>query len=145
MRRDQAGSITLPIVILTPALLAVAGLVIDGGYALSAQQRAFNEAEQAARAGAGAIEVASLREGTVRLVTDCSSPTPCAQQIAADYVRASGDTLIGPVRVTPTTVSVTVQATRKSVILSIVGEDDLTVQASGSAVVQRGITGPEIP
>ncbi len=146
VRRTQGerGSITLPILVLTPALLVVAGLVVDGGYALSARQRAFNEAEQAARAGAGAVSPASLRGGSVSLVTDCSSPLPCAQQRATAYVTATGDTLTGDgVVVTPTTVTVTVQAKRRSVILSIIGISELTVSGTGTAEVQRGITAEE--
>lgn len=141
----DTGSITLPILVLTPALLVVAGLVVDGGYALSARQRAFNEAEQAARAGAGAIDTASLRAGQVRLINDCSRPEPCAQKLASAYVIATGDTQVGPVVVTPTTVSVTVQATRRSVLLTLIGIKDLTVQGTGTAEVQRGITGREVP
>lgn len=129
--RDR-GSITLPIVILTPALLVVAGLVVDGGYVLSARQRAFNEAEQAARAGAGAIDVDALRQGDLRLVE------PRARALAQQYVAATEDT-VGPVTVTPTTVTVTVVAQRRSVLLSLVGIDLFTVQGTATAEIERGI------
>src|SRR3546814_5744105 len=46
---NERGSVTAFVVIMTSALLAMAGLVIDGGYALAAHRRAFNEAEAAAR------------------------------------------------------------------------------------------------
>ncbi len=144
-RRSDDGSITLPVLVLTPALLMVAGLVVDGGYGLSARQKAFGEAEQAARAGAGALDVDALRAGSVRLVTDCSRPEPCAQELAAAYVAATDDELVGPVAVTPTTVEVTVRVVRPSVVLSAIGIQTLTVEGTGRAQVQRGITTAEVP
>ena len=50
-------------VLFTVALLAIAGLVIDGGYALGAKREAMNNAEQAARAGADALNQGALRDG----------------------------------------------------------------------------------
>ena len=144
-RAGDRGSITLPVLVLTPALLMVGGLVVDGGYAISARQRAFNVAEQAARAGAAAIDTAALRAGQARLVIDCTRPEPCAQELAADYVASTDDRLVGPVQATATTVTVTVEATRRTVVLSVIGIQELTVQATGTAEVQRGITGPEVP
>lgn len=145
MRRDDRGSITLPILVLTPAMLVMGGLVVDGGYAISARQRAINEAEQAARAGAAAVDTGSLRAGRAELITDCTRPEPCAQELAAGYVTATGDTMIGTPQVTPTRVTVTVEATRRSVILAVIGINSLTVRGTGTAEVQRGITGPEVP
>src|SRR3546814_2863091 len=58
---NERGSVTAFVVIMTSALLAMAGLVIDGGYALAAHRRAFNEAEAAARAGAQAVDLDTLR------------------------------------------------------------------------------------
>ena len=55
------------VVLFTVALLAVAGLVIDGGYALGAKREAMNSAEQAARAGADALDQGSLRDGDTRV------------------------------------------------------------------------------
>ena len=43
------------------ALFALAGLVLDGGAALTAHGRAADVAQQAARAGADALDGASLR------------------------------------------------------------------------------------
>ena len=55
---DERGASTVFIVLFTVAMLAVAGLVIDGGYALGAKREAMNSAEQAARAGADALDEA---------------------------------------------------------------------------------------
>ena len=47
--------------------LALAGLVADGGHYFDAKQAAASEAEQAARAGAGSLDVGQLHAGTVAL------------------------------------------------------------------------------
>src|SRR3546814_18538830 len=57
---NERGSVTAFVVIMTSALLAMAGLVIDGGYALAAHRRALNEAEAAVTAGAPAVQLDTL-------------------------------------------------------------------------------------
>ena len=61
--RDERGTVTAFVASFTIALLAVGGLVVDGGYILAARQRAYDEADAAARAGAQAIDVDALRSG----------------------------------------------------------------------------------
>jgi hypothetical protein len=58
--RDR-GSVTAYLLIMTVALVMLAGLVLDGGASLAAQGRAADSAEEAARAGADALEEQSLR------------------------------------------------------------------------------------
>jgi Flp pilus assembly protein TadG len=60
-RLADRGSAALFVAIFAPAMLFLAGLVIDGGAALEAKQRAADIAEQAARAAAGQCDVALLR------------------------------------------------------------------------------------
>jgi Putative Flp pilus-assembly TadE/G-like len=60
-RRGERGSAALFVAMFAPAMIFMAGLVIDGGAALEAKQRASDIAEQAARAGAGQCDVALLR------------------------------------------------------------------------------------
>ena len=64
---SQEGSITAFTVLMLVAVFVLMGLVVDGGAVLSAQQAASDEAEQAARAGAGALSVNALRTGVVEL------------------------------------------------------------------------------
>jgi Putative Flp pilus-assembly TadE/G-like len=59
--RADRGSTALFVAVFAPAMIFMAGLVIDGGAALEARQRASDIAEQAARAGAGQCDVAKLR------------------------------------------------------------------------------------
>src|SRR5664279_4932205 len=59
--RPEEGSVALYMAIITVALLAMAGLVIDGGSAIAARSKAADLAQQAARAGANALAPDSLR------------------------------------------------------------------------------------
>jgi Flp pilus assembly protein TadG len=54
-RSGEQGSITILVVILFLAVLAAAGLVVDGGAKLRAARQASAVAEEAARAGAGRV------------------------------------------------------------------------------------------
>lgn len=60
------GSAALFVAIFAPAMIFMAGLVIDGGAALEARQRAADTAEQAARAGGNECD-----EGLLRSVSEC--------------------------------------------------------------------------
>ena len=50
--RADGGRVTAFVVVLMTAILALAGLALDGGLALAATVRAVGQAESAARAGA---------------------------------------------------------------------------------------------
>jgi Flp pilus assembly protein TadG len=67
-RAGDSGTITVFVALLAVALFALAGLVLDGGRAVSAQQAAQDEADQAARSGAQALSVNALRTGAVELL-----------------------------------------------------------------------------
>src|SRR5260370_30801453 len=61
----DSGSLTLLLGVLMIALLALSGLVIDGGRKLNQSARAYAIAEEAARAGAGMVDrSAAYRSGT---------------------------------------------------------------------------------
>ena len=78
------GAIAAFVLLVLVGLFALVGLVVDGGTALSARQSAAVEAEQAARAGAGAVSVDALRSGYVEL-----DPT-AAVEAAERFTVASG-------------------------------------------------------
>jgi len=124
--RDQRGAISPFIVLLMVALLAMAGLVYDGGSALAAKRRAMTAAEQAARVGADALDPASLRDGTPTVST--------ARAIAAsqNYLSDIGES--GSVTVNGGTVTVVVTDSQPTAILSVVGLNQLEVSAEASAV-----------
>lgn len=125
MRRDEQGAVTPFVVILTIALLVVAGLVIDGGYALAAKREALNEAEQAARVGADALDTGALRSG--QTIVDQG----LAIAAATNYLSSVGAS--GTVNVAGGEVTVTVTTHQNTAILSVVGITSIPVSATASS------------
>lgn len=60
-RPGERGSIAVFTVVFTVAVVLLTALIVDGGIAMNARERAADVAEQAARAAAGDIDVAQLR------------------------------------------------------------------------------------
>ena len=131
MRGDQA-SISAFVVLLMVALIALLGLVVDGGRAMTARQSAQDEAEQAARAGAGALSVDALRSG--QLVLDQQT----AVTDAVNFTVQSGHP--GRATVSGDTVTVTVSYGVPTDVLGIVGVSSLPISATASAVDVDGVT-----
>jgi len=135
---DDRGQVTVLVLPLLVALLAVAGLVIDGGNALAGRQQAANLAEQAARIGADQLDPDSLRSpGPARV------DTAAARAAAAGYLTGQGRT--GRVDVEGGTVTVTITITRRTTLLGLVGVRRLTVTAHASARSIGGIRHEEDP
>lgn len=136
-RRDDRGTIAMYTVLLTPAVLLLAGLLVDGGLAIHARQRAADMAEQAARAGADEIDADALR-ATGRPVIDTAAACGAAYDLLEAYRQdiAGRDCVPGTdeVRVT---VTIRVQAQ----ILGIVpGLGDFTMTSTASAHPETGET-----
>jgi Flp pilus assembly protein TadG len=79
----QRGSFTFAVIFWALMALLLAGLVVDGGLAISERQHAGDIAEQAARAGADDLDQNALRAGTYVL-----DPNAC--DLARSVVTASG-------------------------------------------------------
>ncbi|GMA88285.1 hypothetical protein GCM10025868_35350 [Angustibacter aerolatus] len=60
---DDRGAVTVFVLGLTVTLLALGGLVIDGGNRVNDEMTLADDTEQAARAGATAIDEEALRVG----------------------------------------------------------------------------------
>jgi Flp pilus assembly protein TadG len=114
------------------ALFALMGMVLDGGSALAARQSATDEAEQAARAGAGALSVDSLRSGSVQI--DQAAAVEAAEQ----FTVAAGHP--GTATVAAGIVTVRIQYQIPTQVLGIIGVATLPVVASASAVDVEGVT-----
>lgn len=113
-------------VLLVPALLLASGLVLDGGAALSAKDRALGEAAEAARAGADALDVVIYRE-TGRAVLD-----PVRARAAAErYLAATGDRFT--VTASADAVTVTVRADYRTQLLDVGGLDVIHVAGQATA------------
>lgn len=130
--RGDEGQVTAFVVVFTVALLFVAGLVIDGGAVLTTKRQAVNEAEQAARAGAQALAVESLRATGAQTL----DPQRAAAAARTYLDRIGRD---GTVSVTGDQVSVTVEVPRRLVILGIGGLAEVTVTGQAEARNVRGV------
>jgi len=97
------GSLAVYIVVLAPFLLLIAGLVVDGGGALVARQRAADEAGQAARTGANQLDLAQLRDNNVVAVD-----VALAQQAVDQYFTLAGNSPTHSTQVSADKVTVTV-------------------------------------
>jgi Flp pilus assembly protein TadG len=129
-------SLTLMMAVLMVALLALAGLVVDGGRKLNESAGAYAVAQEAARAGAGMVSrSAAYRSGTFEV-----DP---AQALAAAraYLAASGHT--GTVSLDGTDrIRVTVTVTERTLVLSLIGIDTMSATATAVASLVSGVNGP---
>ena len=131
--RDDRGSLTLFALVLALGLLSMTGLVVDGGANLTAQRRANHLAEQAARAGAQAVDIGALRAG--------GSPALAARaatSTAHAYLAAAGPPA-GQVVVHGDSIEVTITRSQHTAILGLLGIDQLTVTGHGSAQLLIGV------
>lgn len=130
-RLPDEGAIAAFVLLVLVGLVALLGLVVDGGAALTARQAAEVEAEQAARAGAGAVSVDALRAGYVRI--DPAEAIAAAEQ----FTVVSGHPGTTVVADGVVTVRITYQVPTD--ILGIIGVDQLYVSAAASAVDVNGV------
>lgn len=133
MRRDNArdprdgGYVTLFALGVSLGLVAVIGLVHDGGRAQRAQSDAFGAAAAAARAGTQELDPVAAASGEVRLDEGLAS------RAAHDYLAARG--LEGSVTVTADHVTVTV--TRHLDFQVLPGGIQLDATATARATQER--------
>src|SRR5690606_33869977 len=85
MRQRERGGATIFVLSMSVILMLCAGLVIDGGMGINARMRVADDAEQAARAGANAVDITQLRAGGA-LVIDPG----LARLYAQDFLQARG-------------------------------------------------------
>jgi Flp pilus assembly protein TadG len=129
-RRDEAGQVTAFVVVFMVALIAVAGLVIDGGVALAAQRRAMNEAQAAARAGAEALNVELYRDQGVSEIDQSA-----ARDAVGNYMKAADNGVTPDVHFVGTdTVVVDLSFTQS---LNIFGS--MTATGHGTARTAHGV------
>jgi Flp pilus assembly protein TadG len=127
-QRD-GGYVTLFALGVSLGLVAVIGLVHDGGRAQRAQSDAFGAAAAAARAGTQELDPVAAASGEVRLDEDLAS------EAAHDYLAARG--LDGSVTVTADHVTVTV--TRHLDFQVLPGGTRLDATASARATQERAV------
>ena len=126
----ESGMVTAFVVVFTLAILVMAGLVLDGGLALSAKVQAIDDAQAAARAGAQAIDIPTYR-ASGQITLDPAQATADAER----YLAAAGHT--GTVVVNGEQVTVTVTVTQATQILDLAGVDHLTETGTGTATAEQ--------
>jgi hypothetical protein len=125
----ERGAIGAFVAVLAPVVIALVGLVYDGGLALEGRQRALNVAEQAARAAGNHCNEALLRSQSECLITDL----PAVQRIVNGYM--TDDVSVASIRLDDATaigfhtVVVRTRVKVKTVFLGLFGvsEFDLVV------------------
>jgi Flp pilus assembly protein TadG len=129
---DDHGAIAAFVVLLMVGFLALLGLVVDGGTALTSRQAAQVEAEQAARAGAGSLSVDALRAGTIQIDTAAALAT------ADGFMAAAGHP--GTAVVANGVVTVRIHYQVPTTILGLIGINRLDVSAEAAAINVGGVT-----
>jgi Flp pilus assembly protein TadG len=117
-------------------LVAMAGLIVDGGNAIAARERAEDVSQQAARAGADALSPLSLHAGVPGALT----ADPGAAQAAAERVLAAAGISNPTVKVDGDSVTVSVTVHEKTQVLSAFGLREISGSASSTATALHGTT-----
>jgi Flp pilus assembly protein TadG len=135
----ERGSLTLMLAVLFVALLALAGVVIDGGAKLAAAENAAALAQEAARAGAGIVDTATAHE-TGNFVVNQDQAIAAAQA----YLGSAGvtDYQVAPGPAGADTIIVTVHTSEPTKVLSIIGIDSVPATGTATANQVSGVTGP---
>jgi Flp pilus assembly protein TadG len=140
--RDERGAIAPAVPILALVVLLLGGLVLDASRQLNARGRAVAYAEEAARAGATAVDLSRpglvLRpDEAVRRVQDF-----CARVAATDPVARCRPLAIEPAGATdprPIVVHVHAEITIPATLLGIVGVRELRASGDGRARPVEGV------
>ncbi len=137
MRDDgQHGGITLMLVVLFVGLVAMAGIVIDGGAKLTEFENAAAAAQEAARAGAGIVNPATAyQSGSFSVERQRAIAAARSYMAAAGY--QGSVSLLGA-----NSIRVTVSITRPTRALSFLGIDSITSTGTATADLVTGVTGP---
>lgn len=129
----DAGQVTAFVTILAVALLAVAGLVLDAGTALSVKTDALDQAQAAARVGAQQLDLTAWRTHNQIALDPTRAATAAKSWLATNH-------LTGQATATTAEVTVTVHRTTTTQLLGLVGVHQLRVTATATAVARRGVT-----
>jgi protein-disulfide isomerase-like protein with CxxC motif len=133
---SDRGAVTLFVAIAMVGLLALAGLVVDGGAKVRAVQRADRLAAEAARAAGQAIDVAGVLEGR-----DVRVDRRAALVAAESYLHASG--VDGSARVIDggSGIAVTTTTSAPTVFLGLIGVPQFTVHGSAEVALVHSVRG----
>jgi hypothetical protein len=135
-READRGSLSLMIVVLFVALACLAGIVVDGGAKLTADENAAALAQEAARAGASSVNVSTAYSSGAFVVDEQQ-----ALAAARGYLVAAGYHDFSVSSVGARTIRVTVTITEPTRFLSLVGVRSFTCTGTATASLVTGVTG----
>jgi Flp pilus assembly protein TadG len=138
--RGQAGSLSVAMPLVVVLAMTVIGFAFDGANALTAKRQGINVAEQAARAGAGQLDLAALRDAGVFRIDPAK-----ARRAAASYLASAG--YAGQVRLgrdgLGDRVDVTVDWSQAALFARLVGVGRYGGRVQASAHVCHGVVEEE--
>ncbi|HLI56117.1 MAG TPA: pilus assembly protein TadG-related protein [Actinomycetota bacterium] len=128
-RQDERGQATLIILVWVLIVIALVGVVSDGGQALAQRRELQGFADGAARAGAAALNQDALVGANVAQIDPQQ-----ARAAVAQYLSASGFTGSSPlVNVTPGEISVSLTQSYHPTFDQFIGISNVTLHASSSS------------
>ena len=130
---DQAGSVSLLLIVAVFGLLIAVGLVVDGGQKLRSTQLVEDAASEAARAA-----VLSVRPGATIRGQRAKVDEVAARQAAERYLQRAG--VAGSVSIGDGRVQVRTTSSFTPAFLSIIGLGAQTVTGQADARLARGVT-----
>ncbi len=133
---DEAGQAIVLVAVMLLAMVALTGLVIEGGHVFVVRRDLQNVADSAALAAAQQLDVAAYR-GSREIRLDPQAAERRAYQMAA-HEMPSADVSI---RSGTTSVTVTLRKKVPTVFLGTIGVRSVVLDASASAVPRGGNPG----
>ena len=133
LHSEEGGQVIVLVAILMVGLVAVVGLVTDGGLVFSQRRDLQNVADAAALAGAMQID-----EDVYRASGEVLLDESAARQAAVEYLRAEGDVTYSVV-VGPARVDVSVSRQASTGFLRVIGINSVEMSAGASAEPRHGV------
>lgn len=135
LHEDERGQALVLVAIYLLGLIAVAGLVADGGLVLAQRRDLQNAADAAAAAGAMQLDEDHYRSTAG---AEVALDEDAAYQAAAQHLAAEGDAVYS-VGVDDARVEVTVSRSANTAFLRLLGIESVTITAEASAEPRHGV------
>jgi hypothetical protein len=132
----ERGSISLMLVVLFAALAGLAGIVVDGGAKLTADENAIAVAQEAARAGAMTVDESAAYSSDLFVVSQEQ-----ALAAARSYLTDAGYHHYSVAADGARAIRVSVTVTEPTRFLSLIGVNSFACTGTATASLVTGVTG----
>ncbi|MGH2703694.1 MAG: pilus assembly protein TadG-related protein [Actinomycetota bacterium] len=132
----DSGQVAPLVLVCLLGLLALAGLVVDGGLLFSSRRSLQAMADGAARAGAMQLDEAGLRQSGGREV---SLEPEAAQAAVGEYLRLARFSGEVESEVEPASVKVTLRQETRTLVLPLAGVGAIRTEATATARPRSGV------